>query len=235
MKLTELDAHLKALVAKKKEESPEIDLMPYVEEYVNKETNLHELFREDITNAIREIQIAVPKVEITSPEIHIPEIKIPDIRIDAPIIPPITVPEAHVTVEIPEIKVPTPQVTVNVEKQDTPIVNVSPTPVIFPDSMDVGLDKFTRKNPMPIIAVDLDGKPFFPTSSGGGGATIFPNKQGFDLGLYDYIAATYPTEASEVYTFFKGGSAGIRMGQITIVYGTSAKDTIFTVTKTPTV
>jgi len=41
---------------------------------------------------------------------------------------------------------------------------------------------------------------------------------GFALQDYDYVAITYPTTSTEVYTFKTGGSGGTTVGTITLTY-----------------
>lgn len=48
---------------------------------------------------------------------------------------------------------------------------------------------------------------------------------------FDYIAATYPTSSSEVYTYKNGGSGGTTVATITVVYTDSTKETLSSVTK----
>ncbi len=48
---------------------------------------------------------------------------------------------------------------------------------------------------------------------------------------YDYIAATYPTASTEVYTYKSGGSSGTVVGIITVVYTDSTKEVLTSVTK----
>lgn len=49
---------------------------------------------------------------------------------------------------------------------------------------------------------------------------------------FDYIAATYPTSSSEVYTYKTGGSGGTTVATITVVYTDSTKAVLTSVTKT---
>jgi len=49
---------------------------------------------------------------------------------------------------------------------------------------------------------------------------------------FDYIGATYPTSASEVYTYKTGGSGGTTVATVTVVYTDSTKANLSTVTKT---
>lgn len=85
----------------------------------------------------------IRQIQVVAPEVNIPEIR------------------------IPEFKIPTPQVTVNVPKAETPIVNVSPSDVSFPDSM--AIHGFDYKNPMPVRLVDLKGRPMEATGGGSSG------------------------------------------------------------------
>lgn len=55
---------------------------------------------------------------------------------------------------------------------------------------------------------------------------------GFALPDYDYIAATYPTATTEVYTYKTGGSGGTTVGIITITYSDSTKSTLTSAVKT---
>lgn len=49
---------------------------------------------------------------------------------------------------------------------------------------------------------------------------------------YDYIAVTYPTSSSEVYTFKTGGSGGTTVATVTVTYADSTKEDLSTVEKT---
>ena len=48
---------------------------------------------------------------------------------------------------------------------------------------------------------------------------------------YDYVAVTYPTSTSEVFTFKTGGSGGTTVATITLVYTDASKNDLSTVTK----
>ena len=71
-------------------------------------------------------QIHIPPIRV--PEAHvtveIPPIELPDIIIPEIKLPEINVPEATIKVELPEIKVPTPEVTVNVPEIKIPEIKV---------------------------------------------------------------------------------------------------------------
>lgn len=116
--------------------------------------------------------VNVPEIKV--PDVHVPEIKIPDVKFT---VPPITLPKPEVTVNMPAVKVPKPEVTVNV-----------PTPkfdVKVPKEMTVegfkefarqiiallsaeGPQQYDRGNPMPVILMDKEGKPY----RAGGGTTV---------------------------------------------------------------
>lgn len=55
---------------------------------------------------------------------------------------------------------------------------------------------------------------------------------GFSLPEYDYVSVSYPDSTTEIYTFFRGGSTGTQVGQLTIVYTDSTKDNIASVDRT---
>lgn len=55
--------------------------------------------------------------------------------------------------------------------------------------------------------------------------------QGLCLLDYDYVSVAYPAVDTETYTFKVGGSGGTTVNTVTIVYTTSAKEFISTVTK----
>jgi len=49
---------------------------------------------------------------------------------------------------------------------------------------------------------------------------------------YDYIAMTYPTTTTDVFTYKQGGASGTVVGIITITYTNSSKTTIASVART---
>ena len=55
---------------------------------------------------------------------------------------------------------------------------------------------------------------------------------GLNMPEYDYVSVAYPTSTTETYTFKTGGSGGTTVATIAIVYTTSTKDYISSVTKT---
>lgn len=54
---------------------------------------------------------------------------------------------------------------------------------------------------------------------------------GLALPQYDYVSVAYPGATEEVYTFKVGGSGGTTVSTVTIVYTSSSKDEISSVTK----
>lgn len=54
---------------------------------------------------------------------------------------------------------------------------------------------------------------------------------GFNIPAYDYVGVTYPTSTSEVYVFKTGGSGGITVGTLTIVYTDATKSSLLSATK----
>ncbi len=88
-------------------------------------------------------------------------------------------------VNVPEIRVPTPQVTVEVPSVAAPNIKVNPTPITIkapeitvhpPEITEVGLRGIDREHPLPVINMDLGGKPLINVVSGGGGRTL-PRKE----------------------------------------------------------
>lgn len=65
----------------------------------------------------------------------------------------------------------------------------------------------------------------------GGLARLFAN--GLQIGVYDFVSmALSGGNTIETYTFKTGGSGGTTIATVTIVYTTSTRDIISTVTKT---
>lgn len=57
-------------------------------------------------------------------------------------------------------------------------------------------------------------------------------ESGLDLGAYDYVSVFYPNDGkTEEYTFKTGGANGTQTAFVTIVYRTTSKTEISTVTK----
>lgn len=103
----------------------------------------------------------------------------------------INVPEPR-PVTIPPINIPAPKVSVTV-----PPITVPKSEVILPDSMsvtgNVGLKGVDKQNPLPVVMMDVNGKPMsLPLSLGGagGGKTDFFTIKGFGDSAYaDYLNA----------------------------------------------
>lgn len=66
-------------------------------------------------------------------------------------------------------------------------------------------------------------------------ANIDPAVDSLNLGEYDSVAVTYPTDTVEVYNFFQNGLAGSNVGTVTITYTDNTKNFINSVVKTPIV
>lgn len=49
---------------------------------------------------------------------------------------------------------------------------------------------------------------------------------------YDYVSVAYPVNTTEVYTFKKGGSSGLVVSIVTVVYTDDTKESLSTVTRT---
>lgn len=54
---------------------------------------------------------------------------------------------------------------------------------------------------------------------------------GFNIPKYDFVGATYPDSVTEVYTFKTGGSGGVTVGTLTVVYTDATKASLLSVTK----
>lgn len=55
---------------------------------------------------------------------------------------------------------------------------------------------------------------------------------GFNIPANDYIAATYPDAVTEVFTYKDGGASGTVVAVVTVVYTSSTKNDLSSVTKT---
>lgn len=86
---------------------------------------------------------------------------------------------------------------------------------------------------MPSSFRDRDQAKFEETVSGETAVRIKPHDSGNILeGLsFDYVAATYPVNTTEVYTYKRGGAAGTIVATVTLVYTTSSKHTLVSVTR----
>ena len=55
---------------------------------------------------------------------------------------------------------------------------------------------------------------------------------GLAIPIYDYVSVAYPDSVTETYTFKTGGSGGSTVAVVTVVYTSSTKADLSTVTKT---
>lgn len=78
---------------------------------------------------------------------------------------------------------------------------------------------------------DKEFQKFETDSNGNQAVRVIGVDQGSLLsGLsFDYIAATYPTATSEVYTYKTGGSGGTTVATITVTYSDSTKEQVTSV------
>lgn len=143
-------------------------------------------FLQSMVDAIRGIKIDVPETKVPEVKVTIPDIKLPEFPPFAPF------PE----IKLPEIKVPEPKVTVNVPEIKLPTINIPETVVNFPSKMDVGLDSFTMKNPLPVIQVDPAGNFIAPTTAGGGASrrVKIDNNASEPIPISGTISATFSAD-----------------------------------------
>lgn len=138
------------------------------------------LSKSDLAEAVAQIKIEVPKIDAPQVTVNVPEIQMPPY-------PAFPAYPDFPEIKLPTINVPEPRVTVNVPEQKAPIVNVEAPVVNFPDSMDVGLDRYSPKTPLHVMSVGPDGKFVSPTSGGGGPrqvkATLQKSKE--EIGIVD--------------------------------------------------
>lgn len=77
----------------------------------------------------------------------------------------------------------------------------------------------------------------YTTVTDGATTEIAQRVKAFGLGTllsglsYDYIGVTYPAADTEVFTFKTGGSGGTTVATITVVYTSSAKTDLLSVTR----
>ena len=71
----------------------------------------------------------------------------------------------------------------------------------------------------------------FRDSSRGKVAIATLEEGGLNIGDYDYIAVTYPTATSEVYTFKSGGASGTTVSTVTLEYTDSTKEDLSSATR----
>lgn len=148
--LSNVNEALKRFLAKTKQKHFATDRAAMVQEISQEVTNSFAPVLQQLATSSKinkeELAAIIKEIQVTAPEVNIPEIRIPDIN------------------------VPAPQVTVNVPKQETAKVTVTPTPVTFPSEMSLR----PGDKPFPVVMMDVNGKPMqFPIATGGGGKTDF--------------------------------------------------------------
>lgn len=99
-----------------------------------------------ILQALREIRIDSPQVNVTVPEVKIPTINVPQTF----------VPEPKVTVNVPEVRVPN--------------INIPKTEINYPDVMKASLQGIDRTTPLPVILIDPKGGAY--VAQGGGAHSV---------------------------------------------------------------
>jgi hypothetical protein len=123
-------------------------------------TDASRMTREELKDILSEIRVEAPVVKVPKAEV---DVRIPKIEVPKPEVT-VNVPE----IKVPEIKVPTPQVKVTVPDIKIPKIDI-PEPIVqIPESMKASLVGIDKKNPLPVMMVGIDGKPYFPTAGGGG-------------------------------------------------------------------
>lgn len=138
-------------------------LRPILEEV----SNNSRLNKEELTNAIGNIQINVPKADVPQAQV---DVKIPEIKVPAPqvtvTVPDFKVPEIKLP-PFPKITVPRPQVTVNVPPIKIPDLRWPEEEMSIRGW--VSLMGVSLNNPLPVQLRDAEGKPL---SFLGGSTTI---------------------------------------------------------------
>jgi hypothetical protein len=118
-------------------------------------------------------------------------------------------------------------------------INDLPAPIVNVEKQTIELPTAANK----AIAVRLsDGKSFYNAITSFTNAVTNIDTESIVTELqtinsltpnsFDYIAVTYPTTDSEVYTYKKGGSGGTTMQTITVTYASATKDQIISVART---
>lgn len=143
----------------------------------------------EIANAVAPIIAAIPEMAklnaqemraalLEAVRINMPEVKIPDIKVD---IPETKIPD----IKLPDITIDTTKIEEAIDRAlkniviPAPIVNVPETQVHVPDRMKMDMDMVTREQPLPVLLMDTQGRPFqfsFPAATGGGKSDFFTIK-----------------------------------------------------------
>lgn len=133
--------------------------------------------KEELLQALSEIKVEVPEIEVHIPDIIVPEVNVPEVKIPDIKIPEIKAPNVEVTV--PEIKVPDvvippfpsipqPKVTVNVDVDNILAGLKQLEQTLIDTQIELPEEKeYTFKKPLPVIPVDAAG---YPINFGGGGS-----------------------------------------------------------------
>jgi hypothetical protein len=92
----------------------------------------------------------------------------------------------------------------------------------------------TTDNQRQTLSVDdnITGIPFYVKGDSSTGALYATTIGGTLVNEYfDYIGASYPDTVTETYTYKSGGAGGTTVATITVVYTTSTKDVLTSVTR----
>lgn len=143
------------------------DLAQTLEPVLNRIADNNRLTKEELKQALSEIKVEAPKVDVPKAEVSvtIPPIVVPEPRVT------VNVPEVKIpAIKIPEIKVPRPEVTVNVPEIKLPQINIPEQIVKFPAKMKLDVH---RSDPIPVILTDNNNRTYsieqFISGVGGGG------------------------------------------------------------------
>lgn len=88
-----------------------------------------------------------------------------------------------------------------------------------------GVDESKHINRVGAIMHDKDGNDISETNP----LPVSPS--GFQIPSYDYIAATYPTATTEVYTYKTGGVSGTTVAVLTLTFTDATKNVLSSVEK----
>lgn len=147
--IAEAKKKLQELADSRKDSDTDRKLLSVFSPIFNRIIDLATFNKKDMAEALSKMSLKVNIPDIHIPKIEIP--KMPDIRI-----PEIKIPKSEIKVTIPDIKIP----------------EIKPPKVVMPDEMkvtgEVGLRDVDRKNPLPVILYDNEGKPQVWAMGGGG-------------------------------------------------------------------
>jgi len=205
------EALRKAVESEKRNQRFLASLGPAIVEILRPTLNQVQDSMVSIANAVRGIQV-------TAPDVKIPESKAPNVTVNPPDVrnieksaAAVTTAVANIEAALAELEIPAPIV--------KPEINVkAPNVVVKPPSMKmltkqitelkkafskqkpadlvVDIPEYTKQKPMPTMLIDPLGKPWVPTTGGGGrSGGIFESKKR-DLGRY--AAVDIATTATEI-------------------------------------